>query len=908
MVEQEETRDGSAEKQDTVMEENVAENEPTEIKNPYEKKDKNEADPIGYQKKRRKTNQDDTQDTNMNEMKEEEGEEEPKRWTDYTSSEDSVLDREYSTLDDKKNEKRLDEDDTIYQKKDENDWKEIHSKKNTSENPWMTDTRPNKVRFAQSVQKGYWAKVKFEIFGYHNEKDKNGNTKLYTFEIETIKDVLRAIMRKGKMIDETFTILPRGANDNRKIVQEESIEHSVKENNKSLWLEGGIKRYTRPDGKINEIRKTIKAGFNMDLGIRFSTDTLTNENIEKFIRDWQFVARSEPNTYLFTNEEDNTKKIRIHELILRPVQEEHVEEIAYILGSTSRNQDGMNQLIGEMKEFVEEKLDTKINMGYRWTTPDLGYMELTRLWSKARKEQDPKSRRAMEPSIMVIYMGLGNHSKKIRFDTIKVLMEEWGSFSKITTEKGKQVSNFSKLPGGNKGVLIPPIDTVTKEDRDALLTLYERHIENKISHNLWIQTNINDMDYETIDKEGNRITIREYILNCELVPGMYAFNGIIKYHDIWEEYPDKYYLVTNNVTGEASTKRFEQLTKEIIQNNPMATMAFQDATIGPMTAFSKERNEPSRLNSYKFNLKELVEDDKLRLRDIVIDGKNVMESTRLTDNLSPWNINENSSRTYTTAQITQSIIGMEITANDGNENDDLTEEEDRGLEPQQPNEGRPTQISQSPAGYQETTPQKDNEGFTMVLNKKDRRNSQISNTELTNPQMKTIQVNENIARKMTGGTINVTAGNTYNLLNVNDEEERKKEEGESIISIGQSQSSWSSSTDSVLGTVTPKVNKTDEESTSDLESIKPSTIKEFEILEKSKEDDEESEVYQLRKQFREIEQLLKLKDKESLQRRNKEREKRSGRGGRGGRGAQIMLGTTEHSAEGEGKPNKSKNE
>lgn len=149
----------------------------------------------------------------------------------------------------------------------------------------------------------------------------------------------------------------------------------VKENNKSLWLEGEVKRYMRPDGKINEIRKMIKSGFNMDMGIRFTADTLTDKNIYKFIQDWHYVARNEPNTYLFTNEEDTTKKIRIHELILRPVQEEHVEEAAYILGSTSRNQDGgMHILINQLEGFIEEKLQVKIKLGVRWTTPDLGLL------------------------------------------------------------------------------------------------------------------------------------------------------------------------------------------------------------------------------------------------------------------------------------------------------------------------------------------------------------------------------------------------------------------------------------------------------------------------------------------------------------------------------------------------------
>ena len=861
---------GRPEVEDAVMDEKEVKEAGPVLENPYKKKDKNEEDLDQNQQKRRKTIQDDTEDMDIvNECEDGTAVEATKRWSEYSSEESSLgrgTMREEFTHEDKKNEKKSEQERDI------------------SKNPWETDKRTNEERFKNTAtQKGYWAKIKFEISGYHTEKDKNGNMKLYTFELETIKDVLKAIMRKGKILDKSFAILPRGTNDNRRITREESIDQMIKENNKSLWLEGEIKRYVKPDGKINEIRKTIKSGFNMDMSIRFDTESLNDGNFDEFIRDWHYVARNEPNTYLFTKEgEETSKKIRIHELLPRPVQEESVEEVAYILGSTSRNQDGMQALIEELEEFIDEKLHTKIKLGVRWTTPDLGYMDLTRLWSRSRKEQDPRLRRAMEPTIMVIYMGLGNHTKKIRLDTIKVLMEEWGSFTKITTEKGRQVSQFSKLPGGNRGVLIPPIDTVTKEDKKALLTLYERHIENKVNHNLWIQTNITDMDYEINDSQGQAMTIREQLLKNEFVPGMFSFNGIIRYKDIWNEYPDKYYLITNNVTGEAATKRLELITKEIIKNDPMAIAAFQDVTVGPLTAFSKERNEPSRLQSYKFNLMELVEDDKMRLNDIIIDGKNVIEPAGLPDNLNPWNINEfSSNRTYTTAQITQSIIGMEITTNYDKDNDDLTDDGEQGHESQTPSEARPNHISQSPAGYQDT-PRQDNEGFTMVRNKKDKKKNQTASSETTRSPVTTIQLNENIAKNMTGGTINVTAGNTYNLVNTNAEEEGKKEEGDSILTIGKSQSSSSYSTDSVLDMESAKYGNKEEESTSDLESIKPANLHELDRSEVNDQDKDDFEVTQLRRQFREVEALLKLKNEESLRRRrDKEDAKNGGRGGRG---------------------------
>ena len=914
MMEMEGVSDGEKSlDEERAREEKKARTSTPVVENPYKKKGKNEEISEHYKQKRHKPNQEYPVRELVNEMEIKDGSGEPKRWVDYTSSEESMSDGEFAInrtspersrnneYDEKLEDKKMNE---MKTKKDE--MREIKHAGETSNNPWKMDTRPNSVRFSnQSIQKtGYWAKVKFEIFGYHTEKDKKGDTRLYTFETDTVKEVLRAIMRKGKMIDETFSILPRGANDNRKITCEENIEHMVKELNKSLWLEGELKRYRRPDGKINEIRKTIKSGFNMDMGIRFTTDKLNDENIETFVRDWHYVARNEPNTYLYMNEADMNKKIRIHELILRPVQEEHVEEVAYILGSTSRNQDGIKELINHFENFVEEKLNIRIKIGARWTTPDLGYVDLTRLWTKARREQDPKLRRAMEPSIMVLYMGLGGHTKRIRMDTIKVLMDQWGNFTKVTTEKGRQVSQFGELPGGNKGVLIPPVDTLTKDDKEALLTLYDRHISNKVNHNLWIQTNIMNMDYEIQGMQGQKMTIREYILNNELVPGMFAFNGIIKYHDIWNEYPDKYYLVTNNVTGEAATKRLEQIMRDIIQKDPLATSAFHNATIGPMTAFSSERNEPSRLNAIKFNLKELVEADKMRLNDIIIDGKKVMESERSTENATPWNVNEMSSnRTYTTAQLTQSIIGMEIMTDEDNDNGELTDEEEKSKEPHPSSNIRPSNVSQSPAANQEVQ-QTDMEGFTLIQKKKSKKESQVTNDTRTRASVTKIQINEKIAENMRGGTINVTAGNTYNLLNQKEEDEGEEED--SVISAGQSQSSSSSSTDSLLDRASTNMGEREEESSSDLEPILPAGIHDNKRRDNVEINDKETEIQQLRKQYREIETLLKMKNEYSIQRRRNEMNRN--KGGRGGRGAITRAEKKRQSYVEQGDPNKSKNE
>lgn len=779
---------------------------------------------------------------------------------------------------------------------------------NEENNPWKSDTRKNQIRFAETrTQRGYWAKIKFEAIGYHDENDKNGNKKRYNFELETVQDVLTAILRKGKLIDPSFTILPRGENDNRKIEKEESIPIMIKELNKSLWLEGERKRYIRADGGLNEIRKTIKEGFNMDMGIRFITDTLNDDNIDQFLRDWQYVARNEPNVYLFRKECEGPKKIRVHELRLRPVQEENVEEVAYILGSTSRNQDGMDELIKKMEQFVGEKLKIQVKMGYQWTTPDLGYMELTRLWTRARKEQDPRVRRATEPSIMVLYMGMKQHTKKIRMEAIQLLLKEWGKFLMVDNGRGGHTAQYQKLPGGNRGVLIPPIETLNKEDTEALLKLYERHISNKEHHNLWIQTNITDMDYEIWDEGGEMKTLREYLLNQELVPGMMAFSGVIKYQDIWDEYPQKYYLVTNNVTGEAATKKLEQLVKELIQKNPLAAEAFQDATVGPMTAFSKERNEPSRVNAYKFNLKELVETEKTRLNDIIIDGKRVMEIEKSTDKINPWNVNENSSnRTYTTAQLTQSIIGMEIMADDENDSDELTDEEEKPNSDYQPKELQPTQISQSPAMQQESQ-RIDNEGFTLIQGKGHRRRSQRMISDKTEVPMTKIQLNKNIATNMHGGTINVTAGDTYNLLNQKHQKEGKKEEEDSVISIGQSYSSSSSSMDSELDTAQVNHNRYEDDSSSDLEPIKPASIND---LAKDKtnesEDDDVNETEKLRRQYKEIESLLKMKDDYSLQRRrNKMKENK---GGRGGRGANMRIEKKGLNSQKQRDDTKSKNE
>jgi len=156
------------------------------------------------------------------------------RWADYLSSDESTSDKEMAEPhDDIGNNERRHDEKKHNTKTDENE----------NNNPWKIDKRNNKIRFAEKSQRGYWAKVKFEISGYHKDQDKNGNKKLYNFELGSVHDILTAILRKGKLMDPSFAILPIGENDNRKIDKESNISIMVKEMNKSLWSEGEIKRY-----------------------------------------------------------------------------------------------------------------------------------------------------------------------------------------------------------------------------------------------------------------------------------------------------------------------------------------------------------------------------------------------------------------------------------------------------------------------------------------------------------------------------------------------------------------------------------------------------------------------------------------------------------------------------------------
>jgi len=71
----------------------------------------------------------------------------------------------------RKNEELKDDKQTDEQIGNENEKRESNDKDNNPENPWTTDTtRWNQVRSSQIYQKGYWAKIKFEIFGYHMKK------------------------------------------------------------------------------------------------------------------------------------------------------------------------------------------------------------------------------------------------------------------------------------------------------------------------------------------------------------------------------------------------------------------------------------------------------------------------------------------------------------------------------------------------------------------------------------------------------------------------------------------------------------------------------------------------------------------------------------------------------------------
>ena len=581
------------------------------------------------------------------------------------------------------------------------------TKRNEIVNRWLTDKRKNNVRFGLKETKGWWAKIRFECRGYHTEVNEKGHPILYTNKLELVRDVLKAIIRKGKLMDPTFTLLPRTVADERKIRNEEEIDKMVQENNRTTWLEGTVKRGIKEDGRTYELRKTMKEGQNTEMSIRFTAEKLDEKSIQLFCRDWQFMGRNEPNIYLYKNEVDESKQIRVYELNLRPVQESNVEEIAYILGSTSKFQDGMEELTNSIQKLIKDELGIEVKIGHDWTCPDIGISNLNQFWAASRREVDFRKRKTIEPHIRVLYMGMKNHTAKIRFEVVSLLLEKWGRYVISTNEAGKTVTNLHLLPGGNHGVLLPPYDTVRdKEDIQAFSALYQRHINNKRDHNSWIQTNISDMDFKIrVDKTEK--SIREYLLSNQLVQGMYTFNGTIKYEDKWGEFPDRTYLVVNNIARDVAEKRLEMLTKEIIQKDPNAALAFMDSTIGPLTAFSEERNEPSRQLAKKFNLKQVLNDETARLRDIKIDGKHVIEIDNKDEQekRNPWNYND--TRTYSTAQLTQSVVGMEISVQSGLE----------GIESNNRRE-RSVPVSQSPAIVDET--QYDEDGFQKVRRKVDR--------------------------------------------------------------------------------------------------------------------------------------------------------------------------------------------
>ena len=181
-------------------------------------------------------------------------------------------------------------------------------------NRWLTDKRKNNVRFGLNETKGWWAKIRFECRGYHTEVNEKGQPILYTNKLELVRDVLKAIIRKGKLMDPTFTLLPRTVADERKIRNEEEIDKMVQENNRTTWLEGTVKRGIKEDGRTYELRKTMKEGQNTEMSIRFTAETLNEKSIQSFCRDWQSMGRNKPNIYLYKNEIDESKKIRVYEL------------------------------------------------------------------------------------------------------------------------------------------------------------------------------------------------------------------------------------------------------------------------------------------------------------------------------------------------------------------------------------------------------------------------------------------------------------------------------------------------------------------------------------------------------------------------------------------------------------------
>lgn len=451
--------------------------------------------------------------------------------------------------------------------------------------------------------------IKFNIRGFHGEK-------AFTSDVNLYRMILSVIFNKARKHSEDILLHPWD-DELPPIRHYEDIDDMVNEDTKHSYL---YAPNVRRGAAV--FKREIKDGTNSSFAIRLSN--VNQEPIdERFVQEWNRTSEGVNNwdTQRLLKEAGKEFEITIMEIEMRPIQQKEMAEVGYIYGSI--NGQDMKEIIEGMQKDFDGLLSYPVTLGTRWTQPDLG-PELSELWKEAMKHEG-KERSLRTPMIQVIYANQEDVTK-LR-DISAILQDNYGEHEKIETTTGNDYE-LPKLPDGSRGIFIRAYRlTRSNKEKENTVTMFKYHIQMKATCSKWIRTNIVDPE-KIVQFKGEVFSLREYMLSRRIAPGVFYYHQMITRKDIMGRKVT--YLICNNAYGQSSTQKYQELVDQLLDDDEDAEDAFEDVSIGAVSAFSKDsltHKQPSELSTdrYSVTLSKMIAIERKRIDNVYIEGIQIKE-------------------------------------------------------------------------------------------------------------------------------------------------------------------------------------------------------------------------------------------------------------------------------------------
>lgn len=487
------------------------------------------------------------------------------------------------------------------------------------------EAEKRKLENEKANEKSVFFGVKFTIQGAH----KDG--KEYTSDTGVLKLILKGILAKAKDIDDTAIISPWI--DNLHPLKSDADVEAIRADAIHEYL------FTpRIKKGQNYVRKEVRKGYNVAFAIRLKTDGIDQDKgrkqIEIFQNKWNKDNEGAANFYVYNGRiEDRDIEISVRDLAYRPIQGKRMMEVGYLHASV-RGMD-MDEIIERFQNEVNKRF--QVRLGSDWAQPEIG-KQAAKYWREAN-QYEGKERMGRAPLIQIIYAEEENYSRLGKI--AKLLHELYGQYEEIQirNKKGTEYTEYmmNKLPDGSRGIFFPAYELQSsKEGKQNVLDIFDLHIQLKLENSSWISTNLNDPDM-FFEYEGDMVTIREYLLGLQAMEGVFLFHNMTTYVNPRDPEDTKVYLICNNQYKQGATQKYNDTVEWLLERFPELTMAFDDeASVGDISAFSlstRNPNMPETTQSNIFKLQAMIEKERKRLNNVVIEGKRIKEDRGKKDNM-----------------------------------------------------------------------------------------------------------------------------------------------------------------------------------------------------------------------------------------------------------------------------------